>query len=175
MRKIIILLFFVLTFTCSCTDKKETAADWINKEQRLWNGQRYTNPQKAIEYLDKAINLQKNNAETYNKRGIAYFALRDYAHTIADNNEAIRLKPDYIFAYNNRGIAYVRLGQYKPAIEDCNQVIRLKPDWSQAYINRGTVHLLLGEKKLGCLDYKKACSLGNCKSLELAKGKGFCY
>jgi hypothetical protein len=35
----------------------ETAVDWYNKAGALWDGVKYTDPQKAIEYLDKVINL----------------------------------------------------------------------------------------------------------------------
>ena len=31
-----------------------------------------------------------------------------------------------------------------------------------------------GNKKLGCSDEQKACELGMCKILEMAKGKGDC-
>jgi len=33
---------------------------------------------------------------------------------------------------------------------------------------------LQGNKKLGCFDAQKACGMGICKALELAKGKGYC-
>jgi tetratricopeptide (TPR) repeat protein len=174
MRKIIIFIFLVLTFICSCSEKKETALDWINKSDLLWNGGQYTEPKKAVEYLNNAIKLQPNNAETYNKRGSAYFNLGQYLRTIEDDSEAIRLKPDYALAHYNRGNAYVNLGQYQRAIEDYNQVVRLESNHADAYNNRGLLYLLQGNKGQGCPDVKKACKLGNCSGLEKAKVKGLC-
>ena len=174
MRKIIIFTFLVLTFICSCSGKSETAVDWFNKSRQLWDGKKYTNPQKALEYLNNAIKLQPNNNETYNNRGTAYYNLGQYQMAIEDFNKAISLKQDNDKAYNNRGTAYFNLGQYPPAIEDFNRAISLKKDFVDAYNNRGVVYLIYGNKKLGCRDVRKACELGNCKILEEAKGKGLC-
>ena len=174
MRKNIILIFVALALICSCSGKDKTAADWTAKEKALWDGQKYTNPEKAIEYLDKAIKLQPNNPELYNKKGTAYYNMGQYQHTIEMTSEAIRLMPKYFLAYNNRGNSFANLGQFQKAIEDYNQVISLKPDFSVAYDSRGTIHLLTGNKDMGCRDVKKACELGNCRKMEEARSKGYC-
>jgi tetratricopeptide (TPR) repeat protein len=174
MRKIIVSIFIVLAFLCSCSEKNKTASDWLEKEKALWDGKQYTDPKKAIEYLNNAIKLEPNNAETYTKRGAAYISLGQYLQAIEDLNKAIGLKQDYAFAYNNRGAAYINLGQYKKAIEDLSKAISLKQDYESAYNNRGGAYLLEGNKELGCPDAKKACALGNCKSLEFAKANGYC-
>jgi hypothetical protein len=44
-----------------------------------------------------------------------------------------------------------------------------------AYYNRGIAYLNQGNNKLGCPDAQKACALGNCKLLEIAKGNGDCH
>jgi hypothetical protein len=56
MRKIIISIFLVLTFFCSLA-MSETATDWFKKASALWDGGKFTNPKKAIEYLNNAIKL----------------------------------------------------------------------------------------------------------------------
>jgi len=139
MRKIIISIFLILTLHCAPA-MSETAADWFNKANALSNGKKYTDPIKAIEYL----------------------------------NNAIKLQPDDENYYYNRGIAYDNVGQYQPAIKDHNQAIRLKPDYSEAFNNRGINYLSQGNNTLGCRDAQKACALGNCKLLEMAKGRGVC-
>ncbi len=140
MHKIIFYLFLVLIFLCSCSKINEEAVVWFNKANALWDGQKYTDPKKAIGYL----------------------------------NNAIKLQPDYAQAYYNRGNAYYGLGLYKRAIKDYNETLRLKPKDIDAYYNRGNAYFFLGNNKLGCLDAQKACELGDCKLLEVAKGKGTC-
>jgi tetratricopeptide (TPR) repeat protein len=130
--------------------------------------------QLAIEDFNKAIRLKSDYIDAYYNRGTIYGALGQYQRAIEDFNKAIRLKPDYIDAYYNRGTAYAMLGQHPLAIEDYNKTIRLKPDYAAAYNNRGFLYLSQGNNKLGCLDAQKACELGNCKTLEAAKGSGYC-
>jgi tetratricopeptide (TPR) repeat protein len=49
-----------------------TAVDWFYQALALWDGDKYTDPKKAIEYLNNAIILQPDYADAYNNRGIAY-------------------------------------------------------------------------------------------------------
>jgi Flp pilus assembly protein TadD len=128
----------------------------------------------AIDHFKKAVRLRPDYTQPYYNRGLAYYKLGQYQLAIEDFNEAIRLKPDYADAYNNRGIIYCKLGQYQLAIENCNEAIRLKPDYADAYNNRGITYLMRGNNDLGCRDAQEACALGNCKLLEMAKGKGDC-
>jgi tetratricopeptide (TPR) repeat protein len=151
-----------------------TAVDWVNKAFSLWDEGKYTDPEKAIKYLNNAIKLQPDYSLTYSNRGVAYDDLGQQQRAIEDYNKAIRIKPDYTNAYNNRGNAYNNLGQYQRAIEDYNEVIRLQPEYAVVYNNRGFAYLSQGNTNLGCSDAQKTCALGTCKTLEWAKGKGVC-
>jgi tetratricopeptide (TPR) repeat protein len=130
--------------------------------------------QQAIENCNQTVRLKPNDANGYYNRGIAYGKLGQHQREIEDYNQAIRLTPDDADAYYNRGIAYGALGQVQRAIESWNQAIRLKPNYAEAYNNRGTFYLMKGDDKLGCSDAQKACEMGVCKTLEWAKGKGYC-
>ncbi len=130
--------------------------------------------QRAIDDFNEAIRLQPHLAKDYSNRGLTYAKLGQQQRAIEDYTKAIHLKPDLAQTYINRGIAYDSLGQYQRAIEDYNKAIRLKPDYASAYICRGAAYLLQGSKKLGCRDAQKACALGDCELLELAKGEGYC-
>jgi hypothetical protein len=151
-----------------------SAYELFKKALELCPGEKCTDPQKAIEYLDEAIKLKPNFAGAYNNRGNAYCDLGQYERAIEDYSEAIRLKPDYAFSYGNRGVVYGNLGQYKRAIEDYNVAINLNPDFAIAFVNRGNAYLSSGNKELGCSDAQKACDLGLCPALEAAKKKGDC-
>jgi tetratricopeptide (TPR) repeat protein len=111
----------------------------------------------------------------YYNRGVAYENLGQYQPAIKDYNQAISLNPIYSEAFYNRGTIYSEIGQYQRAIDDYNQAISLQPNYANAYNNRGINFLSHGNKTLGCFDAQRACALGNCKLLEMAKGRGVCH
>ena len=115
--------------------------------------------EQAIEFLNKAILLNRNYDSAYYNRGTVYGQLGQYQRTIDDCNEAIRLKPDYINAYNNKGNAYAGLGQYDLAIENYSETIRLMPDYIPVYVNRGDVYAKTAQYKKAIEDYSKAIYL----------------
>jgi tetratricopeptide (TPR) repeat protein len=129
--------------------------------------------------------LRRNYAQNYRfylscfnlKKLDALWDGKKYTHpkkAIEYLNNIIKLKPNEAVAYYNRGVIYSELGQYQRAIEDYNQAIRLKPDFGQVYTNRAVIYLNRGDKKQGCPDAQKACKLGNCLLLDMAKVKGYC-
>lgn len=171
MLKFIIHFSIILMLLCSCSGESETALDWFNKAVKL----NYSDPIKAIEYLNKAIKLQPNYADAYYHRGVAYISMGQHIYAVEDFNKVIKLQPNYANAYNNRGFAHAGLQQYQRAIDDYSNAISLKPDHVSAFLNRGTVYFKQGNNKLGCKDVKKACDLGNCDLLKMAKIKRYCY
>jgi tetratricopeptide (TPR) repeat protein len=102
-----------------------TAVEWLKRADALWDGEKYTDPKKAIHYLNNAINRQKDNADAYGNRGLAYHELGQYQRAIEDYNEAIRLKPDLALAYNNRGLVYLLQGNNKLGCRDAQKACKL--------------------------------------------------
>lgn len=151
-----------------------SAQQLFNNAFALCSSGKCTDPKKAIEYLNEAIKSIPDYAQAYNNRGNAYGDLGEYQKAITDYNEAIRIKPDYAQAFNNRGNTYDKLGAYERAIEDLNEAIRIKPDYANALNNKAFIYLNHGNKELGCPDAQKACELGDCKILELAKSRQWC-
>ncbi|MFZ4440784.1 MAG: tetratricopeptide repeat protein [Syntrophales bacterium] len=136
-----------------------TAVDWVDKASALWEDVKYTDPQKAIEYLNEAIRLKPDYAGSYNNRGIAYLDLKRYPRAIDDFNEAIRLAPNLAPAYNNRGLNYTYLGEYQRAIKDLEEAIRLKPNDADAYRNRGRAYHKLKQYQRAIDDFDEAIRL----------------
>ena len=174
MYRFIVSIFLFLTLLCSCSVKNETAADWINKADALWNGKEYTKPQKAIEYLSKAIKLQPDNDAAYNIRGNIYGILGQSQQAIDDFSKAIQLNPTNADYFNNRGSIYNKIGHYQQAIKDFDEAILYDSNAATFYNNKAAVHLKHGDKKIGCLDAERACVLKYCATMEWAKKEGYC-
>jgi tetratricopeptide (TPR) repeat protein len=102
-----------------------TAVEWFYNAAALWDGSKFTDPKKAIEYLDNAIKLQPDYANAYIGRGLVYSELGQQQRAIEDFNEAIRFKPDDARAYFSRGIAYFFQGNNKLSCRDAQKACAL--------------------------------------------------
>jgi tetratricopeptide (TPR) repeat protein len=98
-----------------------------------------------------------------------------WKNSIALFNHTLQITKDNTLAYHHLGFVYDELGQYQLAINNYNEAIRIKPNYAKYYNNRGAAYLLQGNNMLGCSDAQKACELGNCKLIEIAKRKGYCH
>jgi len=140
-----------------------TAVDWFQKAVDLWTDGKFTDPGKAIEYLDEAIRLEPDVGPNYTLRGVAHDKLGQYQRAIRDYDTAIqliiRLKLDYAETYILRGIAYFKLGQHQRAIQDYDTAIRLKPDYAEVYYNRGNAYLDLKQYQSAIQDFDAAIRL----------------
>jgi Flp pilus assembly protein TadD len=98
--------------------------------------------------LDKAIELDPDDAGAYNNRGFNYAEMEQFEKAIADYNQALKLRSNYEhvdYLYNNRGFAYGRLGQYNLAFADFERVEALNPDNAWLYYYRAMIYLKMGE------------------------------
>ena len=135
----------------------------------------YSNPNKAIEYLSQAINLEpKVISAYYNNRGLAYSKLKQHERAISDYDKALNYNSDLPDVYFNRGISYVEHNQYKLAIIDYDNAIRLNSNNAKYYFNRGNVYLILKKYNSAILDYDKAIRL-NSKYVKAFTSRGLSY
>ena len=88
--------------------------------------------QGAINFYDKAIEINPQYADAYSNRGLAKVYLKDYQGAIADCNKALEINPRYDSAYNNRGIAKRNLKDYQGAIADYTKAIEINPGYPDA-------------------------------------------
>ena len=104
-----------------------TATELVDKASALWEDGKYTDPDRAIEYLSEAIRLDSEYANAYINRGLAWYEKGNYDRAISDYDKAIELNPRSDKAYNNRGLAWSDKGNYDRAISDCDKAIELNP------------------------------------------------
>ncbi|MGB7920860.1 MAG: tetratricopeptide repeat protein [Desulfobacterales bacterium] len=149
-------------------------ADWNTRATALWKDAQYVDTQKAVAYLEKAIQEKPDFAEAYNNRGNAYREMKQYALAMQDYNKAISLKPNLDKTFNNRGNIYFDQRNFQMAIEDYNKALSLNASYNLAYLNRGLAYHELNKDDLACLDFKKACELGDCDGINWAEKTGIC-
>lgn len=136
-----------------------TARDWYARGHALWNGIKYVQAEKVVEFFSRAIALDPDFAGAFNGRGNAYADLRQYVNAIKDYNEALRLDANFAIAYNNRGITFNDQKKYKRAIEDFDQALRLNPKYAAAYSNRAEGYLRLNLYEQAFADLEQALQI----------------
>ena len=152
----------------------QKSTDWTAEALALWKEGKYTDPNKAKSYWDRAIAAHPKFAEAYNNRGLANYNLNLYQDALQDFSQSIRMKPNYAEAFNNRGNVYYEMDQYEKARADFDQSLKLKPKYSKARMNRGLVFFQMAKLDQACSDFRKACDLGECDGLQWSMQNGFC-
>ena len=74
--------------------------------------------EEAIEYFNKAIELDSQHKDAYHNRGLAHSDVGDLASSIEDLSKAIELDDCYWSAYRHRSIVYHMIGNERKSSED---------------------------------------------------------
>jgi len=93
------------------------------------------NLEKAIVYINTAIQLNDKNPEAYVQLG-DYYGERDVTNlsgAIMQYNKALELDPKYIRAILRKGVLYVRVKNYDEGLNYYNEAIALDPTFAPAY------------------------------------------
>jgi hypothetical protein len=148
--------------------------DWPRKALALWQGGKYKDPKKAVEFWNHAISSKQNTAVAHSNRGLAYHELKQYQKAVKDYNAAIKMDPDYAAAYNNRGNSYYELAEYQLARNDFDQSLKLKPQYAKAHLNRGLAFYQMDKNVQACKDFQSSCNQGDCDGIKWAMKSQIC-
>ena len=154
------VLIFLISIGASqfAVSQDSTATDYFNKGDYYY---RNFDHQIAVEYFNKAINLEPGHVNALLQRGFCKNILKDFSGAVADFSEVIKISPDHRWAYVSRGSARNKTGDYNLAIEDFNKALEIDPTDQEAYNNRGFSKKLSGDKDGACEDWNKSRKLGN--------------
>ena len=108
-----------------------SASDWFQKGYDADENEEYD---KAISFLEKAIELNPDYAVAYNNLGIAYKAQGNLTKAIESYDKAIELKPAAAAAYWNRSIAKDSSGDKSGGMEDTKKAARLGHKGAQDWL-----------------------------------------
>jgi superkiller protein 3 len=141
------------------------AADVLSAEEYFTKGDNaYKNNfyELAIEYLQKAIDLDPNHARAYSGMGFAYFNLKNYNEVIRYCQRAVNLDPNNAWAYYNMGAAYYNLENLTEAIRYYQKAINIDPNNEWLYCAIGNTYIYnhkLGEYNKAIPYYQKAIDI----------------
>jgi len=116
---------------------------------------------KAINLINKAININSNHPSLYNNLGAVHKEMEEYDLAIKNFEKAIRLNPNYAEAYNNLGIIFRKKNQYKEAYNNYKIAIKINPNYAEAYNNLGLLFAETKNFKESIVNFSKAIEMNN--------------
>lgn len=111
-------------------------------------------------YFNNSFNQMPKNENINFHLGIIYAKEGNHSKAIAHFSNSINSKGNDDKTYFNRAISYYELNQVQEAIKDLDQAIQLNGKIPEYYVLRGQSKLTIGEHDEGCIDFKKAKTLG---------------
>jgi len=114
-----------------------TPQDWLRLAKDS------TNVRVQIQFLKKALELNKEDTSVRKILAGIYFKLDRLDEAIFYYKESLKLKPDDVFALNELARCYLKKKQYDEAIAVARSVLSINPREAQAHANLG---FGLGEK-----------------------------
>ncbi|MDR0976481.1 MAG: tetratricopeptide repeat protein [Prevotellaceae bacterium] len=111
----------------------KTAKDWIEEGDKFL----YTDHVKALNCYDKALELEPDNVEAWNDKGLLLYFTKRHDEAITCFDKAIELEPDNNKAWYNKGLLLYSTKHYDEAITCFDKAIELEPDNNKAWYNKG--------------------------------------
>jgi hypothetical protein len=115
---------------------------------------------KAISYLNKAIEINSRDALSFYELGIVYSNSSDYEKAIASYKKAIEICPNLAQAYLGLGVIYHNSGNINEAINYYHKSLEVYPDLKEAYFNLAIAYMAKGQYEIALQYAHKAKELG---------------
>jgi len=131
------------------------------------------NNNKALEYINIAINESPRDYRLYNTRASIKEKMEDYYGAMEDYNMALSINPEYGTAYYNRANLYVAFEKTDEALSDFCMAIKFSPD-SDSYNNRGLLRMNIQDYDGAIYDFTKSIGL-NLKQESAYYNRGYIY
>ncbi len=129
--------------------------------------------EKTIEFFEKAIEVEPDNASAWYNKGTALGKLGKLDEAIKAFDKAIEIEPDIASAWNNKSTALGKLGKLDEAIKALDKAIEIEPDNASAWYNHACVYSMMGKKEKALSDLKKAIDLDKSFKEEAKKDMDF--
>lgn len=124
-KQVFSLILGLSLFGCSDVLAGSSESDYASYYKKAQKEYESGNKQSALDDLNKAINLNPNDANVYNDRGLLKDELGDKQGALDDLNKAISLNPKLALAYFTRGYLKNDLRDKQGALDDFKKAAEL--------------------------------------------------
>jgi tetratricopeptide (TPR) repeat protein len=117
------------------------------------------NYQRAIQLLNRAIDVEPENPSAYRNRARALRELNRFLEALADYDRIIALMPDDAAAYRQSADMLRTLGRLEEALERYQKALTLIPDLAEAHYGMGSVQAEKGQRDSALVSLDRALSI----------------
>jgi len=115
--------------------------------------------EKAIEMLNKAIEIQPQNQATIHNLGTAYQELGNLKEAIKYYKKVLHVNPKHTNANYSLGIVYYKLKDLKTAKSYLKKTIDIQKNYALAFFSLASIHVELKEYNDALSSYQKAIEI----------------
>jgi len=137
--------------------KNPNATDYINIGFQI--NEQLKDHKKAIEYLNKAIEIEPNFAFPYYNKGLLLLQRKQYDGALECFDKSIQLNPSYANAYNGKGRVLFEQNNHLSAIICFNRAIEMDPCSAVSYYNKGLALVAQNNKEEALNFFYKALDI----------------
>jgi len=138
---------------------------YFTKGLELFDKENY---KEAVNYYNKAIQLDPNYSDIYFQRSRAYLYDMNFVEALTDCNKAIELEPLYKDAYSQRAFIRIRKYEFKDS-----HVLTINKEIT-VYTTKQNVEIPTEDKAKICSDLSKGYELGDTKQIITDAIKKYC-
>ena len=150
---------------------KQILVDIVTKYPDSYKGHKYLaelyekegGMRRAIDEYVKAIDIQKNDYNSYYKIAELLNGLAQKEQAVTMLNNLLRIKPDYYMASNLLGDILIESQKYKEATNVYLEALKYKPADYELYYNLGIAYTMLNDFPNAESAYKKAAQINHLK------------
>ncbi len=114
---------------------------------------------KAIERIEKAIQISPNTPMYYSNLSAVFYESRRYEDVITCCKKALEMNPAVTDAYGNMGLALKQLGRFEEAISCYDKTLQANPNHPESWFNKAIALQVLGKTQDALQCYDKAIAI----------------
>lgn len=139
-----------------------------------WSAYSAGNYPQAVDYFQRAINLQSNYVEAFDGLGWSYYGLNEFDKAEESFTRQIELAPFATKSYIERGYFYRNIGDSAAAIRDFEQVLAQIPNNKDVYLTLAVSYQAIGNHEKATQAFERVTQLDP-SSADAYYGMGISY
>lgn len=86
----------------------------------------------AIIAFDKAIEIDQDNSDLWNSKGVTLYKMSNYADAVVAYDKSIKLNLSNYVAWHNKGVLLYEMGRIEEAISAYDQALKINPNYKKS-------------------------------------------